>query len=152
MRFATLISTVLNSHPSNWHAQDYSACFGLAEDLAWTTFEKLYVLVEDVDVSVAIGAELRASFREPWSERFPDKEARMVSVALRYRGHPVHAWAAAVVDGGRGLVVLPSLQEDGGYALRGDDLRAAMLFFELYPGGPKARSFDETMARTGIST
>ena len=66
--------------------------------------DSLAVLIDDVGVSVAWGAEHMQGEswdHEPWSHAFPDRKVRGYYADLRWHGQPVYRALVLSVDGGR---------------------------------------------------
>jgi hypothetical protein len=93
MRYDALRDSIQNSNPvDDWLWDD---------DLGFWTFLK------DVQVNFE-REESEDEFREPWTDRYPDKAASRQYIRLTYSGSFVERYAFVLVDGARFSIPLPT--------------------------------------------
>jgi len=152
MTLDTILEQVENSSSDDWHKFSYpTPYFPFPEHGDLPDWHRtLTVFKPDIDISLAFGVTLNATFQEPWVEQFSDPHATSVIVVLRYRGVPVYEWTFVTVDGGRYYVPLPEPPKEGKYQISADRLPFARLMFDLSGRGGSLESVEQVLQRAGI--
>ena len=155
MKICDLLKIVNESVAKQWWKVPLEIPYQWEEDGigAWrpNCFGVVYVYGDNADISLALGAVVNPSFEEPWALRFPDRHARSVVAALRYRGSIVYQWVLVEVDGGRSLVPMPTLTMEGAAEICEADLTPVRLFFKLHDDGLGVPTLEACLHRAGVT-
>jgi hypothetical protein len=151
-----LINTVTTSVIEDWHRMEvqtvYGWDYGLKQGnryLEPKTHSQLAVYKPDVDISLAMGAQVVENLQEPWTAKFPNTNASHVAIWLRYRGSVIFEWVYVCVDGCRYLLPMPNAVI-GGYEVQKTDLQLAQIFFELYGIGGTHQTVEAALEYAGV--
>jgi hypothetical protein len=121
VQFDDFVQTIVDSEGADWvridrpvflQSLDWGRFGGSANDevVGLSEHSQLATLRTDLSISIARGLERGASFREPWTDRFPDTHATSGYVDLLWNGRTVYRTAEVHVDGGRASLPIPNLE------------------------------------------
>lgn len=129
----------------------------------WLVFEEIIdledkhssiaTLKNNLAISLRYGISHNDNFVEKWANSFPDEHAKSFYIELFYNENVVYRNVVVSVDGGRGLILLPSYDMDMNYKIRGlkytkEDYKLARLIENLF--SVKNVKVDDVIEMNGI--
>jgi hypothetical protein len=167
MKLPDLLRTVEKSSLEQWDKVDSPTLYKLEESergqYCPNMFDTVFVFEEDVDISIVMAATIGRQFphddieaamqnrvAESWATSFPNGNAKLVVVALRYRGVIVHEWSCVIVDGGRHLMPLPHRKGVDAFEMATAKLPMARLLFNLFEPVRGHTSLEDALRYAGV--
>jgi len=157
MKLIDIQNKVYSSNDSDWNVMDintvYSWEYGTQNGQNYIEpimHNKLAVLENSVEISIAFGAPINDNYQESWCKLFPDPSSKSVSVDIRYNGEVVASSIFIIVDGGRYIVPLPEIQSHT-FQISSSAIPFAELIFNLYGSHGVHKTLDEVLSFANIN-